>query len=235
MRLHLKRLLVPRFWKIPKKLRKWAVAPRPGPHPKEMSIPLLVVVRDLLKLAETGKEAKKIIKAGEVLVDGRKRKDHKFPVGFMDVVSIPKIKKHYRVGIDQHGLKLVEIKDDEANKKLCRIEDKTIVKGGKTQLNLHDGRNVLVEEDVYKTGDSILIELPTQKILKHIKLEKDSLAVIIGGQNMGSLVKVKEVIVTRSREPNKVTCVKGKEEITAIKDYVFVVGKDKPLVTVVPG
>ena len=66
-----------------KKIRTWVVTPRPGPHPKYSSIPLLIVVRDILKLVETGKEAKKIIKAGEILVDGRPRKDHKYPTGFM--------------------------------------------------------------------------------------------------------------------------------------------------------
>jgi len=227
---HLKRLTAPRFWKIPKKIAKWAVTPRPGPHKKLESIPLLVIVRDILKLVDVAKEAKKIIKAGEILVDGEPRKDHKFPVGLMDVIEIPKINKRYRVVPVKEGLQLIEISKKEASLKLCRINNKTTVKGGITQLNLHDGRNVLVKKDVYKTGDSLLIEVPSQKIVDHIKLEKGSLAVITGGQNRGRIVEVKEIVVTRSREPNKVMCVADGEEITAIKDYVFVVGKKKPLI-----
>jgi len=210
----------------------WTVSPSPGPHPKEECIPLLIIVRDILGLVELGKEAKKIIKAGEILVDGRVRRDHKYPVGLMDVIEIPKIKKVYRVVPFEHGLKLVEIPKKEAKLKLCRINDKTTVRGGRLQLNLHDGRNVLVDKDVYKTGDSLLIELPEQKIVDHIKMEKGSLALIIGGKNRGMLVKVKEVIVTRSREPNKVICEIDGKEIITIKDYVFIVGKEKPVIKV---
>jgi len=71
---HLKRLAAPEFWPIPKKKYTWVFSPSPGPHKKEECIPLAIVVRDILKLAETGKEAKRIIKAGEVIVDGKVRR-----------------------------------------------------------------------------------------------------------------------------------------------------------------
>jgi len=175
----LKRLLIPKFWKVSKKAYKWAVSPRPGPHKKFEGIPLQVVVRDILKLGETGKEARSIIKMGEILVDGKKRKDHAFPVGLMDVISIPKSKKHYMVLPCKKGLELKEISEKEAGKKICKIKNKTMVRKGKLQLNLHDGRNLLVEKDVYKTGDSVLIEVPSQKIVDHVKLEKGNIGLII--------------------------------------------------------
>ncbi|HKZ45635.1 MAG TPA: S4 domain-containing protein, partial [archaeon] len=93
----LKRFKVPSYWKIEKKSVKWAVSPRPGPHKKYECIPLQVIVRDILKFAETGKEAKTIINKGEILVDGAVKKDYAFPIGLMDSVSIPKIKKFYRM------------------------------------------------------------------------------------------------------------------------------------------
>jgi small subunit ribosomal protein S4e len=231
--MHLKRLRAPRFWKVPKKVKKWVVSPRLGPHKKFECIPLLILVRDILKLAETGKEAKSIIKNGEILVDEKARKDHKYPVGLMDVIRIPKIKKVYRIVSAKEGLKIIEIPKKESSLKLCKVKDKTVVKGGLTQLNLHDGRNILVKKDEYKTGDSILIEVPSQKIIKRIKMEKDSLAMITGGQNRGTIAKIKEIIITRSREPNKVICKKDSEEFVTIKDYVFVVGKEKPVIKVI--
>jgi small subunit ribosomal protein S4e len=226
----LKRLLAPKFWKVPKKIAKWTVAPRPGPHKKFESIPLQIIVRDILKLAETGKEAKSIIKKGEVFVDGRARKDHAYPVGLMDVVAIPRIKKYFRVLPTEKGLELVEIEESEADKKICRIKNKTTVKKGKMQLNLHDGRNLLVDKDVYKTGDSLLLKLPEQKILEHIKFEKGNLGLVIKGKNSGKIVRIKEVIITRSREPNKVICELENKEIEVVKDYVFVVGKQEPAI-----
>lgn len=96
-------------------------------------------------------------------------------------------------------------------------------------MNLHDGKNLLVGKDVYKTGDSLLLKMPEQKILEHIKMEKGSIGLITHGKNSGKLVKIKEVIVTRSREPNKVICELDNEEIEVIKEYVFVVGKKEPV------
>ena len=88
---HLKRLLTPSFWKVPKKEKKWVVTPHAGPHPKLNSIPLSVILTHIINIADTTTEAKKIIRKGEVFVDGKRRKDYAYPVGLFDVVSIPKI------------------------------------------------------------------------------------------------------------------------------------------------
>lgn len=228
----LKRLLAPSFWKVPKKVRKWVVSPRPGPHPKFYSIPLLIIVRDILKLADTAKEAKKIIKSGEVLVDGKPRKDHRYPVGLFDVVSFPKIKKDYRIVPNPKGLSLIEIPEKEAKQKICRINNKTLVKKGKLQLNLHDGKNILVDNDSYKTGDSILIELPSLKILQHVPLAQGNLGLICKGLQAGKIVRIKEIIPGRIREKPKVICELDTQTKEIMKDRLFVVGKEKPLIKV---
>jgi len=234
MKKHLKRLKAPKFWKVPRKKRSWVVRPSPGPHKKFESIPLLIVIRDFLNLTDEGRDARKIIKANEVLVDGKPRKDHKYPVGLFDAIEIPKIGKRYRVVPTSSGLDLIEIPKKEASLKFVRINDKTMVKEGKLQLNLHDGKNLIIEKkgSEYKTGDSLLIELPSQKIVDHLKMDKGMLALIVGGENMGKTVTVNEVIITKSREANKVICEKGKEQFETIKDYVFVVGKTKPLIKI---
>ena len=227
MAAHLKRLKAPRTWRIERKVAKWTVKPSPGPHPVDRSIPLLLIVRDFLRLADTGKEARKIIAAREILVDGKARRDYKFPCGLMDVISIPKINEHYRVLFDRRGVfQLVKIDEERAKWKLCRIENKTMVRGGKIQLNLHDGRNIIVEENSYKTGDVVRISVPEQEILEVIPMEKGTLAMITGGKHTGQIAEIEEVIVTRSPMPNIVK-LKG---FSTIKPYVFPIGKDKPLV-----
>jgi small subunit ribosomal protein S4e len=183
-------------------------------------------------LVETGKEAKTIIRKGKIFIDGKPRKDHAFSVGLMDIVAIPELKKFYRVLPTSKGLSLTEIPEDESNLKLCRINNKKTISKGKTQLNLHDGKNILVPKDVYKTGDSILLQLPEQKIVDHVKLEKGNLILIFKGKNMGSIGELKEIIETRTREPNKVICEIEGNKTETIKDYVFVVGKNKPIITV---
>lgn len=220
----LKRLLAPEFWKVPKKLVKFTVSPRPGPHKKFECIPLLIIVRDMLKLAETGKEAKQIIKRGEILVDGKKRKDHAYPVGLMDVVSIPRIKKYFRVMPSEKGLELVEIEENEANKKICRINNKNAIKKGKIQLNLHDGRNIVVDKDEYKTGDSLVIEIPSQKILQRIEFKVGSVGIILKGKNSGKTAKIENIVERKSlRESKKIVCDVHGKKVETNKDYFFVI------------
>ncbi|MEM5853058.1 MAG: 30S ribosomal protein S4e [Candidatus Aenigmatarchaeota archaeon] len=230
----LKRLLAPEFWKIAKKKTTWSITPKPGPHKKFECIPLGIIVRDILKLAETGKEAKAIIKRKEIMVDGKPRKDHAFPVGLMDVVSIPKLNKHYRIVPFEKGLKVIEIGEDEANLKLVKIRNKKIVKKGKIQLNLHDGKNLLVEKDNYKTGDSLLLELPSLKIVQHLKLEKGVVGVVLKGKKAGKIARVLEVKIPRGREKRKIVCESDKEKFEVLFDHFFVVGKDTPLIKVIP-
>jgi len=155
---HLKRLNAPRVQRLHRKERKWTVKASPGPHPLENAIPLSMIIRDYLKLCDTQREAKRLVATGEILVDGIKRKNYKFPCGLMDVISITKLKKDYRILFDQKGkLTLVPIQSKDAEWKLCRIENKTIIKGNRTQLNLHDGRNKLIKKDEYDTGDVLKI------------------------------------------------------------------------------
>ena len=229
---HLKRLSALSFWKIPKKGLKWVVKPAPGPHPLKECIPLLIIVRDILNLANSAKESKKIIKRGEIFVDGKVRKNHKFPVGLFDVISIPRINKDYRVVINRKGLKLIEIEKEEANKKLCKITGKDLVKKGKIQLHLHDGKNILVDNDEYSTHDSLLIELPSLKIIQHIKLKKENLGIVFRGKNKGLIAKVSDIKKGGMLEKWKVILNVNGKRIVTLMDYFFVIGKTKPLIKV---
>ncbi len=85
-------------------------------------------------------------------------------------------------------LSLVKISDPEV--KLCKIADKTIVKGGNTQLNLHDGSNVVSDEYSYHSSDSVILSLPERKIVKHLTYKPGSLALIIGGAHSGELARI---------------------------------------------
>ncbi|TAL48351.1 30S ribosomal protein S4e [archaeon] len=228
----LKRLSAPSFWKIEKKASKWTVAPHPGPHKKFESIPLLILVRNVLKVVETGKEAKTIIKQGEVFVDGRARKDHAYPVGLFDVVSLPKTNQFYRVMPNNHGLNVVSIPESEGKEKVCKIEGKTILKKGQMQLNLSGGVNILIKDAKYNTGDSLLLELPSLKILKHMPLEAGSTGLVAKGALAGKVGVVKEIKAGKMKERSKILCeIEGADE-TVLKERFFVLGKDKPVITV---
>jgi small subunit ribosomal protein S4e len=147
----------------------------------------------------------------------------------MDIVSIPKMDKNYRVVIDRHGrVVLAEIASSQAAWKLCRVQNKSSIKGGKTQLNLHDGRNVIVKESTYKTGDVLKINLPDQKIVGHFAFGPGMTALVTGGSHVGEFAKVASEEEIRSPAANLVAVKSGSEEYSTIKPYVFLVGKDKP-------
>jgi len=224
---HIKRLLTPHFWKIPKKGLQFAVSPRPGPHPARACIPLGIAVRDILKLAETGREVRRLLSAGEVLVDRKKRTDQKLPVGLFDVVEFPKANKHYRVVPSLEGLELKEIKESEAAWKLCQIRGKTTGKG-MVQLNLHDGRCILVNEGEakrYKVSDTLKISLPGQKIEDHMPFRKGAKAVIFAGKNTGMEGAIKEIAERKTMlEKSSVVISAEGKDIRTIKDYVMATG-----------
>jgi small subunit ribosomal protein S4e len=226
MKKHIKRMAAPNSWAIPRKTSYWVTKPSPGPHGTRESMPLLAVVRDMLKLCDNAREARFIIGSRGVSVDGKVVTNYKYPVGLMDVVTILKTKQNYRMLVDYKAqLKLVTIDDSEKGWKLARIDGKKVIKKGKVQLNLHDGRCMILAKDQYKTGDVLKIDVPSQKLVKNFKLEKGSMALLIGGSHPGSLQTIEDYQVRRGSAPNLVTF---KEGFSTIKENVFVVGDKAP-------
>ncbi len=225
MKSHLKRIAMPKSWVIGKKKGlTWIIRPRPGMHSFNEAVPLAVLLRDILKLAETMREVNNILLKKQILVDGKRRTDKKFPVGLMDVVSIPEIKENFRIILDRQGkIDLVKINDVESKIKLCKIIGKTQI-GKKVQLNLSDGRNLLVDKDTYKIKDTVVIEIPEQKIKDHIKFEKNAVVYITSGKQVGKVGHLKEI-------KEKTAIINTKDgEFETLKDYCFVIGKEKPLI-----
>ena len=220
---HLKRLNAPKCWPVTKKQNKWITRPNPGPHPIKKCIPLSVLIKDLLKHAETTNEVKKIILKKEILINKKSRKDHKFPVGLMDTVEIERTKEYYRLLINKKGkFILIPIKKEEANIKPCKIIGKKILKKKRIQLNLYDGNNILVEKDNYKVGDSLVLDLTNNKINSHLKLEKNSNVYLTGGSYIGTIATVLEL----NQKDQKIIKLKyGSQEIKTFKKNIFVVGE----------
>ena len=144
---HLKRLVAPRSWSISRKENVWTTRPLPGKHSLEGAIPISTILRDYLNICDTKREAKIILNDGAVLVDQRVIRESKAAVGLMDVISVPKMKIHLRTVLDNHGrIQFVYVKATEAKWKLVRVENKNVVKGGKIQLNLNDGTNIISDK-----------------------------------------------------------------------------------------
>ncbi len=227
---HQKRVASPTSWPITRKTHAWVVGANAGPHSKENGIPLLVVVRDLLKMANNSREAKRIINEGNIYVDGVARKDYKYLTGLFDIVSLPALNEYYRVLLDANN-RFRLYKEDPGAGKLCRINDKTIVRKGAVQLNLHDGSNMLASND-YKTFDTVLLSLPDRKITKHIGYKPGNLALVVGGEHSGEIGKIKQIRKVRGSGTNMVALTNEKDFET-IEDYVFVIGETTPEIKVI--
>lgn len=218
---HISRLAAPKSWPIKRKGIKFVTKPSPGPHKLKESIPLNLILRNLLGYVETTREAKKILNSGKVLVDKVVRKDHKFPVGVMDIIKIPSINEYYRVLYNKKGKFILhKINKQEAEIKPEKIIGKTILKKNKTQLNLYDGKNIIIKEDKYKVGDSIIII--KDEIKKHLKLEKDALIYLIGGKHISLIGTLKEIHRLQN-SPDRISFKVDNKTFETLKKYAFVI------------
>ncbi|VVB70117.1 30S ribosomal protein S4e [uncultured archaeon] len=225
---HQKRVTVPVSWPIARKNKKWVAKSSPGPHSANESMPLVMVIRDLLKLVDNAREAKRVLYEGKILVDGKSQKDYKLPIGIFDVISIPLLNQQYRMLKDEKGMFYLSLLESGKVRKLARIEDKTILKGKKQQLNLSDGSNKLIDGD-YKVGDSLVLSIPEKNIEERIEFKVGNLAMVVGGKHSGQTGKIKEIITVKSSQPNRVI-ISGDKEFETIEEYVYMIGKDQPVI-----
>ena len=186
----------------------------------------------MLKLADNARETKRILNEGDVLVNGKVRRDRKFAVGIFDIIAIPRLKSYYMVLLDKKGnLSLVEIGEEAASKKLCRVDDKRMLKAGRIQLNLHDGRNIHPGElgKEIRTHDSLMISVPGNEIVQHFAYQAGSKVVVIGGRHSAQTGEIQEIRIMRSSQPNvvKIKPLGEGESFETIDDSVFVVGEEK--------
>ena len=223
---HLKRLNVPKTWDIKKKEIKYIKRPNPGAHSFNNGMALSTFLKEVMKIAKTEREVRNILTKSELIVDGKRRKDPKHVVGFLDVISIPLTKDIFRVILNKKGkLDYTKIDDKESKLKICKVIGKRSTKKG-LQINLSDGKNIFSDKKDIKVGDSILIDFEKKEIKERLELKKDSLVILNKGKHIGKIVNVQEI------KDNQMKC-KGKDEVfETSKKYAFVVGKDKPLIKI---
>lgn len=237
----LKRKPAPDFWPIHKKEFTWVVKPASGPHSLENCLPLTLVLREVLGVARTKKEAGMILSEGKILVDGKVRRKADFPVGMMDVISMPDLNQFYRVLPSDKGLSLSPVNQSEAGFKLSRVEDKITVSKG-VQIALHDGSNLLVKvadsknpaEVTYETFDVLKLNLPDKEVTDVLKTKVGNIAVITGGKNIGKMGKIVEIEKTEAKKRRQALAViedSNGAKYQTVLDYVFSLGEKAPLIT----
>jgi small subunit ribosomal protein S4e len=239
----LKRKPAPKYWPIHRKESTWVVKPVSGPHSLQTCLPMTLVLRDMLGVADTRKEGKLILSEGKVQVNGIVRKKDDFPVGLMDVVSMCDSNKYYRVVPSHKGLILSPISKEEAKYKFARVEDKTTTSVG-VQIALHDGTNMLIKvadpknpvEVTYETFDILKINIATGEVAEKLRTKEGNTAVITGGKNIGVQGKIVEIEKTEAKKRRQALVVIEDDKgvrCQTILDFIFsIASNEQPQVTV---
>jgi len=223
---HLKRLAAPKHWMLDKLSGIFAPRPSTGPHKLRECLPLIILLRNRLKYALTGREVQLILNQRLVKVDGKVRTDPTYPAGFMDVVSIDKTNELFRLLYDTKGRFVIQrITPAEAAYKLCKVRKTAIGNKSVPYLSTTDGRTIRYPDPLISTHDTVKLDLTTGKTKDFVKFDVGNLVTITGGRNLGRV----GVITHRERHP-------GSFDIVHVRDAagqafatrlgnVFVIGK----------
>lgn len=169
---------------IPRKGTKYVV--RTSSHLNN-AVPVVIAVRDMLKLAKTAKEVRKMINSDLLKINGRLVKDYRESIRLFNVFEAGKSYVLMMLPTGKFTLEQNKNKDS----RLCKVLDKTLLSKGSVQLNLHDGSNVLTKDKI-SVGDSIYIDF-AGKVKKHIVLEKGKEAFVMSGKYTGLTGKVESI------------------------------------------
>lgn len=227
---HLKRLHAPKSWMLDKLGGIFATKPSQGPHKYRESLPLTVILKNRLKYALTGREVTMIVndKEGNIAVDGKIRRDPRFPAGLMDVVSIKKTGELYRVLYDAKGRFILRnIGAEEAKHKICKITKKAVGPNKIPYIVTHDGRTIRFPNPEINVFDTVKIDIATGLVVDTVKFETGNLCMITNGNNVGRV----GVMVHRDRHIGGFDIVhvrdaRGHSFATRIGN-IFMIGKGK--------
>jgi small subunit ribosomal protein S4e len=190
---HLKRRKIPKNWPIPKKGTKYIIKPNFGLN---KGLPLLIALRDVLKVAKNRKEVKKAIHEKNILINGKPVKDEKDNMQLFDKITLVPSKKNYELVLSSNGKFSVEETKSDINEKVAKIIDKKILKGKKVQLNLSDGRN-FISDTKCKVNDSVVVDLKNKKISKCLPLKEGANILVIAGKHTGEKGKIRKLKTER--------------------------------------
>lgn len=206
---HLKRQKTPKNWPISRKGTAFVVNPLSN---LKTGVPVLIILREMLKTAKTRKEVKKAIYEKKILLNGKVINDDKQPAMLFDIITIVPAKKNYRLELKENGkFRVEEIPEKDAGKKIAKVTGKKILKGKKVQLNLSDGRNFLTDLKC-NINDSVVIDLKTKKIEKCIGLKEKTKVVVFAGKHSG-----KKGEILKLKPERKMASVKaGKDKINVL-------------------
>ena len=154
----------------------------------QSSVPVVIGLRDMLKLAKTSAEVKSMIHRKLIRINGSLISESNTSIKLFNILEAD---KHYLLSLSPNGKFILE--ESKENKvRLCKVIGKTLIGKGKIQLNLHDGSNV-ISKDKIAIGDSVYLDMDG-KIVKHKALDKGAHVLVISGKYAGTNAKVDSLV-----------------------------------------
>ena len=133
-------------------------------------------------------------KEGGLKIDNKIRRDSKFPVGVMDVISVVKTNESYRVLYDVKGrFTVVKLKEAESKFKLLKVNKKAIGPNKIPYIVTHDSRTIRFPPLDISVGDTIKYNLEKGNCAEIIKNEPGKMCYITGGNNIGRVGQIMHV------------------------------------------
>jgi len=182
---HQKRLSAPKHYPISKKENTY-ISTVKGSRSKSQAIPANVFLRDVTGYAETDKEAKKIVKQGDIQRNGEKLRDVKQGIGTLDVVQLPKAEENFRVLRDGKDLNFLPTED---TRKAAKITGKK-VEGSDKIYHLHNGENHRSTEN-FQTGSTLIFN--EDDTVEEAALEEGAEVLVMSGQHAGETAELEEI------------------------------------------
>lgn len=213
---HLNRQNIGKTWSIPRKGSKYLAV---ASHNKRNSIPLVVVMRDILKLVKTKKELRKALNEKQININGKEIRCVNYPIGLFDVLSLVGSKSFKATLSDKKKIVFNDVSGKDAETKVIKIIGKKILGRDKVQLNLVDGRNVFSSEKA-NTGDSVVYNFKDNKIENIIKMEKGRQGFVVEGKHAGHKGKIEGIIERGGKSLAKISDEDGNKINVWVKNII---------------
>lgn len=179
-----KRLPAPKHYPIQRKNFSY-VSSITGSRSKDNAVPAVLVLREVLEYADTKKEAKKIVKQGDLIRNGEPVRNIRDGIGILDVIELPEAEETYRVVRKGKYLDFVPVED---NKVAAKIVGKK-AENGEYVYQLHSGENYR-SKDEYSTGNTLLFDDGT---VEEVVLEEGAEVLVTDGKHAGKVAELQEI------------------------------------------
>ncbi len=180
---HQKRLSAPKHYPINRKNESY-VATIKGSRDADSAIPAGLFLRDVLEYAESKKEAKEIVRNGDLLRNEERIGDIQEGLGVLDLVEIPETDETFRVVKNGDNLDFVPVDDGEV---VAKIVEKS-QEEGEFVYRLHNGENYRTKDD-FQTGSTLVFNGGVEEV----ELEEDAEVIVIKGQHAGDTAVIQSI------------------------------------------